>query len=326
MGTFGGDLLRILAHGVMNTGTTALGQYLGNVFEQGRAEKLLGAKTALDSATYEQDPIRQQEILGQLKDRFNLPMVTNKGFVPVGETPSLSNLGMKKGLTYPEATYQPAEVKSIVAPVPSLDIMKSRVASSLPLNELKTALFPKDSTLQAARENLLANLAFKGQEGEANRASRESIAQQHNELMASNAADRRSQQDTWRQFLMTHMQDKLDVMKEKGATAEEQRELSQAIALQNQISLATGDQKKMLQIQLNKMVEATKSPILKSFPLYTEDIDIPDSKAKVLGIPVPFTGKTQKVPVGSKMKEPAAVQKIPSQAEIDAELKRRGIQ
>ena len=118
MGTFGGDLLRILAHGVVNTGTSALGQYLGNVFEQGRAEKLLGAKTALESATYEQDPERQQEILGQIKERFNLPTVTNKGFAPVGETPSLSNLGMRKGLTYPETTYQPAQVKSIVAPVP----------------------------------------------------------------------------------------------------------------------------------------------------------------------------------------------------------------
>jgi hypothetical protein len=118
MGTFGGDLLRILAHGVMNTGTTALGQYLGNMFEGERATKLLGDKAMLDAATYEQDPERQQEQLGQLKDRFNLSTVTNKGFAPVGETPSLSNLGMRKGLTYPEATYQPAQVKSIVAPVP----------------------------------------------------------------------------------------------------------------------------------------------------------------------------------------------------------------
>ena len=120
---------------------------------------------------------------------------------------------------------------------------------------------------------------------------------QHDETIAAMAADRQAQQENWRGFLMNHMTDKLDAMKEKGATAEQQRELTQFSTLQNQLSLSTGNQKQAIQTQLNKILEGTSNPILKAFPPYTEDVPVPGTGVNLGPLGNWGTTKT-KVPVG----------------------------
>ena len=91
MGTFGGDLLRILAHGVMNTGTTALGQYLGNMFEGQKAAKLQGMKEVFDQVRNAPDEDTRQSLLGKAYELMGseAPKVTRTtGYMPPGLEPS----------------------------------------------------------------------------------------------------------------------------------------------------------------------------------------------------------------------------------------------
>ncbi len=181
MATIGGDLLRILAHTALQTGGNLGVNYLTKNWAEQAQERLLGTKAAVEAAGVETDPVKQQQILSQLTGRLGLPTVTEKGFVPTGETPTVGNLGTRQNLTYPSDTYSPALVDKLVAPVPAMEALKVRTVQGMTPTARETALFPKEPTLEAARMNLLANLAFKSQEGELNRASREGIAAQSDE-------------------------------------------------------------------------------------------------------------------------------------------------
>ncbi len=99
MGTFGGDLLRILAHGGMNMGTSALGQYLGNVWGGEKELKNWLAKQLYEAATTQ--PAEQQVNIQQAIEQLGggkLPMAErikslSGGGLP-GVTPELRGQGV----------------------------------------------------------------------------------------------------------------------------------------------------------------------------------------------------------------------------------------
>lgn len=189
MTTLGGDLIRMLAHGGISTLGNVGAQYLGNYFQEKAKEKLLGLQTNLEAAGVEADPNIQQQILQQIKGPLRLATVRQEGMAPIGETPTMENLGARKGLTYPGATYAPASIERIVSPVPSLEALKSKVAMGLPGAERKTALFPKEDTLAMTLLKAQGDWALREQEGALNRQSREDIAKENIRL-------REAQQET----------------------------------------------------------------------------------------------------------------------------------
>jgi len=188
-------------------------------------------------------------------------------------------------------------ISSFIKPTPTLEQLKTRTALDMTPEERKLGFYPKEQSLEAARMNLLANIASREGVSAENRASREAIAagNQDIRLILGQLAEEGRQQQ--RGFLQTYMTDKLNEMKRRGTTQEEQRELSQAIALQNQIGLATGDQKKTLQQQMNTIIDATKNPILQTFPKYMEDVAIPGTG--YFGTNIGATKR--KVPVGTSI-------------------------
>jgi hypothetical protein len=196
MTTFGGDILRMLARGGIETGANVGLQFLGDYLKNRSLESMLGTKTNLEAASVESNPEVQQQILGQLKDKLGLATVINKGMVPIGENPTMANLGQKKNLTYPEATYTPGEVQRIVAPVPTLSDLKSKLFTSLSTEEQKTAAFPKDASLQAALIKAQGDWKLRESEGEANRLSREGIAQMAADNRAASLAQTQAHQST----------------------------------------------------------------------------------------------------------------------------------
>jgi hypothetical protein len=170
MATLGGDLIRLLAHTALQTGGNIGVNYLNNMFTEQAKEKLLGLGESIDAARYETDPNKQQEILGQLKGRIGLPTVTENGFAPVGETPTLGNLGQNKNLTYPAESYAPASLERIVAPpVTKLnEALAARAAPAIGQVSPKEALgiATKEPGREAARDNLIATLAAKKYEAD----------------------------------------------------------------------------------------------------------------------------------------------------------------
>lgn len=90
MGTFMGDMLRILAHGGMSMGTAALGQYLGNALAGNRAEDLEILKEKFKTLA-NASPEAAQAIAGSIEQSKPgsmalLPKV--QGYAPPGLEPS----------------------------------------------------------------------------------------------------------------------------------------------------------------------------------------------------------------------------------------------
>jgi len=130
-------------------------------------------------------------------ERLRLATVTDKGMVPIGENPTIANLGQRKNLTYPEATYTPGEVQRIVAPVPSMEALKTKLAMDIP--DAKTRLdtiYPKERTHEAALIKAQGDWKLRESEGEANRLSRESIAQMAADNRAASLAQTQAHQST----------------------------------------------------------------------------------------------------------------------------------
>lgn len=163
MATLGGDLIRLLAHTALQTGGNIGTQYFSKMLEEQAKEKLMGLTESVDAARYMTNPNQQQEVLGQLRGRLGLPTVTEKGFAPVGETPTLGNLGQRTNLTYPAETYTPASIERIVAPPVTkiTEALAARAAPAIGQVTPKEALgiATKEPGREAARENLLATLA-----------------------------------------------------------------------------------------------------------------------------------------------------------------------
>ncbi len=125
MGTFGGDLLRILAHGGMNMGTSALGQYLGNVWGGEKELKNWLAKQLYEAAPTQ--PAEQQVNIQQAIEQLGggkLPMAErikslSGGGLP-GVTPELRGQGVSSEggpLSFPVDKYKSlSEIPTGVTP------------------------------------------------------------------------------------------------------------------------------------------------------------------------------------------------------------------
>jgi hypothetical protein len=199
---------------------------------------------------------------------------------------------------------------ALVRGAPSTDLLKANVIGGLSPEEQKTALAPKDATLQAARENLLATLAFKGQENEANRGLKElQLKQQelyHQGILEQRAATEAGRQDM-RNFMKTNLTARLENTTDAKKAQQMATDLGKLSSLESQIAIASGKDKETLQAQANKFIDT--SPHLAGYPKWEKDIPIPGTG--ILG--TNFRADTQKVPVGSPAaKPPAGRQQMPS--------------
>jgi len=304
MATLGGDLIRMLAHGGISTLGNVGAQFLGDYLKERAQEKLLGLKTNLETASVESDPNVQQQILQKLKGPLNLAAIQESGMVPRGETPTVENLGQRKGLTYPEAGYTPATLERVVAPVPSLEAIKSKILTSLPQEARTIAAFPKDASLQASRENLLATLALREQEGALNRASREDMSkdrltmqQMITGMHQAGQEQARMQTQQWRDFLKQNYTEKLGLLKDVNERRQMEGELGKLTSLEAKIvSAKKPEEKKLFMAQANELIK--NSPALKGYPMWEEDVTIPGTG--VFGSN--WFGTKEKVPVGQKSK------------------------
>ncbi len=339
MGSFVGDMLRMLAHTGMQTGGTLLANMISQPMvaeRQAQVEKIL--PTLLNRMGSETDPEMSGEIASRIKDisgidlRTKLPAINPAGNVEAGANPTdrgyQINSEAGRSLTAPRsmnlADLAPGEttVPGFIRPTPSLESMKTGALTGKSPQVVFDTIFPKDKSLEAAKFNLAATLEAKAREGEANRASREGIARDAlglKEEMAKDrtdaAKDRIANTQQWRTFLMGQMADKTDEMKRKGASAEEMRELTQFSTLQNQLGLATGEQKKTIQTQLNTMLDNTKNPMLQQFPKYTEDVVVPGTGVNLGPLGTWGANKT-KVPVGGANKTAPSTSSTPSPIEL----------
>jgi hypothetical protein len=119
----------------------------------------------------------------------------------------MENLGVRKGLTYPEAGYVPATVERIVAPVPSLEALKTKAAMGIP--DAKTrldTLYPKERALETALITKGMDIEARAREGDLNRGNQLTIAQM---IDASREATR-AQTLQHQQTVESLQRDKLD--------------------------------------------------------------------------------------------------------------------
>lgn len=315
--TLWGNILETLAGAGINTAAKIGANYLMLPMQAEKEAQQQVLRSLIPTMATESDPNKLSAIASRIKDISGVDLNLGVGTNPAGTEvtgPGGAKLTAPAGMDLSTLAPELKPTPSFIKPTPSLESMKVGLAQTLTPEEQKTAFFPKDATLQAAYLNAEANRQLRQSEGAANRASREQIAQGNQDTRAMIAQQAQQSREDWRNFLKVHMQDKLDQSIAKGEQSAQQRELSQFIGLQNQISLATGDQKKALQTQANKMIEATNNPILKSFPVYTEDVSVPGT-----GYNLPLVGevgtKKQKVPVGTAQTG-ATTQDIPSAADI----------
>lgn len=190
MATFAGDLMRILAHGGMNMGTAALGQYLGNMWAGDRAMDLEGVKVLAEQAKNAPTPDTQQSLLGAMYEKLGMkpPMVTEtKGYASPGLEPSVGtpkpeDVILKSVSPFgfqgvPGATA--IDKTQIAGPTNTLEALKSKVAADVMAggtNPAQDLLYPKEPTLQAAYIKAKGDWAIRESEGEANRVTQMAIA------------------------------------------------------------------------------------------------------------------------------------------------------
>ncbi len=300
---FYGDLIKILAHTGLQTGGNIIGQMVTGpmIAERQGQQKLLEAilPTMISpTATEEQRQAAAKTIEGITKTAWPTAPMSNPSGTEI-TSPMGAQLTAPRSMALRDLAPGYSPTMGLIRPPGTLEQMKVAEAQGFTPSERKTALFPKDATLEAARMNLGANLAFKGQEGELNRASRESIAQQNLEMKALLAQQGQQQTQQWRDFLKGHMQDKLQVMTDTKERALVETELAKYTALEKQLQdLPIGDQVKRKNImqQLNAQIQGAKNPILKQYPLWTEEESIPGTGYFGTNIGT----KKKNVPVGTK--------------------------
>jgi hypothetical protein len=204
----------------------------------------------------------------------------------------------------------------LVRPPLPLEAIKSKILTGLTPEEQKVAAFPKDATLQAARENLIATLALKEQEGALNRSSREDIAKDRLTMQQMIAGmhqagqeQARMQTQQWRDFLKQNYTEKMALLKDVNERRQMEGELGKLTALEGKIVGAKKpEEKKVFMAQANELIK--NSQALKGYPMWEEDVTVPGTG--VLGSD--WFGTKQKVPVGTKLSgvpKPAATTPAP---------------
>ena len=343
MTTLGGDLIRMLAHGGISTLGNVGAQLLANYLKPGMEVRETAGKAllgALGTGTEEEANAAAQT----LKENYGVEWPTTMRTNPAGVEIS-GPTGAK--LTQPRATLNDLapgyEVqRGLVRPAPALEALKSKILTSLTPEEQKTAAFPKERSLEAALINKQMEIEARGAEGALNRESREAIArdsmaaratQQQDSLALRQATLAQTQQ--WRDFLKTHMQDKILAMTDKQAAGQTNKELGLLISLEGRINSAKDkNEKAKFMEQANTLIQNSSDPILKTYPLWTEDAPVSGTGLD-LG-PLGVWGATkEKVPMGQKSKAPAANQVVPKAAAptittptlsaIQEEKRRRGL-
>jgi len=185
MATFWGDILRLLAHSGLQTGGNIATQLIGSYVKPGMEVRETAGKNLLDVlATQTGAPA--EAAAETLKEKFGVEWPRATGTGPGGSSEVLGPGGVR--LTAPGTTPIPELApgyeaqKSLVRGVPSLDKLKAGLFQTLSPEEQKIAAFPKETAMDVAKTNLLATLAQRAQEGELNRASRESLARESQDL------------------------------------------------------------------------------------------------------------------------------------------------
>lgn len=307
MATLGGDLIRMLAHGGIsalgNVGTQLLSNYLkpGMEIREQAGKALLGTLATAGSEEEANAAARA------LEENYGVKWPTAVRTNPAG-VEILSPQGRK--LTVPQGSVEQLTPdyqvqRGLVRPAAPLEALKSKIFQTLSPEEQKVAAFPKDATLQAARENLLANLALKESEGALNRASREDIARDRmtmQQMIASvqqaGQEQARMQTQQWRDFLKQNYTEKIGLLRDVNDRRQMEGELGKLTSLEAKIVAAKKpEEKRKFMEQANTLIKSSKA--LAGYPLWEEDAPIPGT-----GFTLPLVGeigrKTERVPVGTK--------------------------
>jgi len=323
MATLGGDLIRMLAHGGISTlgnvGAQLLSNYLkpGMEVRESAGKALLGT---LGTGSEEEANAAARALESDYGVKWPTATRTNPAGVEV-----VSPEGAK--LTAPRASLNDlapgvTPQMGLVRPAPTLESIKSKILTGLTPEEQKTAAFPKDATLQAARENLIATMALKEQEGALNRASREDISKDRltmQQMIAgiqqSGQEQARMQTQQWRDFLKQNYTEKMSLLKDVNERRQLEGELGKLTALEGKITGAKKpDEKKMFMSQANELIK--NSVALKGYPMWEEDVTVPGTG--ILGSD--WFGTKEKVPVGQK---PSAAPKAAATALVPLTFPRR---
>jgi hypothetical protein len=209
-------------------------------------------------------------------------------------------------------------VSQLVRPPAHVDYLKGQLLQKLPPQQQLETAFPAGPTREERAREFWLKYQQTTDEKEKDRLLKQYTTDQHNQVMVAIAQMHNAGLQQHRDFVQMMMQERLDEQKRRGASAEEMKETTQFLALQNQLSLAQGDQKKVIQTQLNAMIDNSKSPMIKMFPKYTEPEKIPGTGWFGTNI----GAKTKETPVGTKTTE-AETEPTGSLTPADA-LKKKG--
>ena len=202
MATFWGDILRILAHTGFQTAGGIGKELVSGYLKPGVEAKEAYLKSLIPTIATAPEPQAEaaaktfEKATGQKQPRY-----LAQGFIPEGVAPSPTSLmsltdvnKAREGSPY--GAFDVGTVEKLVRPLPSLEALKAGLFQTLPPEEQKTAAFPKETSLQAARENLVATILSregiaKDTLAERERASRaiedlrrDALTQQHDRLLS----------------------------------------------------------------------------------------------------------------------------------------------
>ena len=199
MATFWGDILRLLAHTGFQTAGGIGKELVGSYLKPGMEVRETAGKNLLDVLST-QTGAPAEAAAETLKSRFGVEWPRATGTGPGGSSELLGPGGVKLTApgTTPLAELAPGyeAQKSLIRGVPSLDKLKAGLFQTLSPEEQKTAAFPKETSLQAARENLMATIfsregVAKDSLAERQRAAkatedlrRDMLTQQHDRLLS----------------------------------------------------------------------------------------------------------------------------------------------
>lgn len=172
MGTFGGDLLRILAHGVMGVGTSAGTELIkGWVNSPG---KLQAIKEMFDQAGRATDPDQREALLQGAYDASGVKAPTIQrpsiqGFAPPGLEPSVATPNPYDTLLQTQS--QPKALQELLGAVPVTkgesmpEVLKNRIASGEPTLESWRSKAVGDTMAQLGPIKTLQSLDRSGLSG-----------------------------------------------------------------------------------------------------------------------------------------------------------------
>lgn len=326
MPTFAGDLMRILAHGGMNMGTAALGQYLGNTLAGNRAEDLEILKEKFKTLA-NASPDAAQAIAGSIEESKPgsmalMPKV--QGYAPPGLEPSAGEPNPLDKLLSIQTS--PNVFQSLQGAVP---ITRGETTEPIPSTTFATAapkLEQQVANEVAARSGSpLGTLSYlkRVEQPRGEFATLIELSKSPDPLVATAAQKKLNQPDAmmelrreiaagtqanvqanaqatqqWRDFLKVHMTTQVNQIADDKERARQAAEIAKVTALEARIN-GTYDpkEKATFQAQANALIKGSTNPILKTYPLWTNDVTVPGT-----GYNIPVVGEIggtkQKVPVG----------------------------